>query len=267
MTESIHVRAANDIFEQELLAKIARGEKIWSVVETPDEFRDALVELLLIEKGCEGRGGENYLRYCLILAPTVEEAAFMAHIGIEELDHEARVQRILESLGVQAKRTRHLYQEKYILRIFQHPELFKSWAHVLMFNYLMDGAAGQQLAEFQKGPYGPWSMMIRAIEEEEQGHVEHGINGIMKWAETSRGLAELQEALDDWWPLVMDVFGAPDAKSTRLALYRKYNFKQMSNDEARTMFYTSIKPFLKKVGLYIPQTGEHDISFPCFPVE
>lgn len=238
--------------EQELLAKIERGEKIWHSAEMPIEFRDTLIELLLIQEACEYRGGENYLRYCPQLAPTAEEAAFIAHIGIEELDHAARVRRILESLGVQVKRARNLYQEKHILRIFQHPELFKSWAHVLMFNYLMDGAAGQQLAEFKNGPYGPWSIMINAIEEEEQGHVEHGIQGIWEWASAPRGLAELQDALDDWWPLVMDVFGAPDViKSTRFVRYRKYNFKQMSNDEARLTFYNSVEPLLVSFGLNV----------------
>ncbi|MDP3778420.1 MAG: Phenylacetic acid catabolic protein, partial [bacterium] len=209
------------------------------------------------QESCEYRGGENYLRYCPVLAPTASEAAFIAHIGIEELDHAARVHRILESLGVRAKRARNLYQEKYILRIFQHPELFKSWAHLLMFNFLMDGAAGQQLTEFKNGPYGPWSVMISAIEEEEKSHVEHGTRGIQEWANTVRGRAELQDALDDWWPLVMDVFGAPDAHSRSLARYRKYNFKQMGNDEARLAFYQSVEPLLANAGLAI----EHPWSY------
>lgn len=237
--------------EQKLLEKIKRGEKIWTSLEMSTEFRDTLIELLLIQESCEYRGGENYLRYCPQLAPTAEKAAFIAHIGIEELDHAIRVQAILESLGVQVRRARNLYQEKYILGIFQHPELFKSWAHLLIFNFLMDGAAGQQLAEFKNGPYGPWSTMIDGIEEEERGHVEHGIKGIQEWASTARGLAELQDGLDDWWSLVMDVFGAPDSKSTRLALYRKYNFKQMSNDEARLTFYYSVEPFLTCTGLAV----------------
>ena len=237
--------------EQQILKKIQQGEKIWNRANMSNEFETTLIELLRIQEACEYRGGENYLRYCPQLAPTAQKAAFIAHIGIEELDHAARVGRILASLGVQATHDCKLYQEKYILRIFQHPELFKSWAHLLMFNFLMDGAAGQQLAEFKKGPYGPWCIMIQAIEEEEQGHVEHGINGIKEWASTDRGRSELQDALNDWWPLVMDVFGAPDAKSTRLGLYRKYNFKQMGNNEARTTFCAFVEPLLTETGLSI----------------
>ena len=246
-----HILAEEQRLEQELLEKISRSEKIWSQAEMPTEFRDALIGLLLIQESCEYRGGENYLRYCPQLAPTAEKAAFIAHIGIEELGHAAQVQRILTSLGVRVKHSCHLYQEKHILRIFQHPELFTSWSHVLIFNYLMDGAAGQQLAEFKNGPYGPWTLMIEAIEEEEMGHVEHGTKGIEEWANSQRGLAELQEALDDWWPLVMDVFGAPDASSKRTALYRKYNLKQMSNDEARSMFFRSVQPLLTRLGLAV----------------
>lgn len=247
-----HILAEESRLEQELLEKIKQGEKIWTSADMPTEFRDTLIELLLIQESCEYRGGENYLRYCPQLAPTAEKAAFIAHIGIEELDHAARVGHILTSLHVRVKRVQHLYQEKYILRIFQHPELFKSWAHVLMFNFLMDGAAGKQLAEFKNSPYGPWSIMINSIEEEEKGHVEHGTKGINEWASTIRGHAELQDALDDWWPLVMDVFGAPNAKSSRLARYRKYNFKQIGNDEARLTFYQSVWPLLASMCLVVP---------------
>lgn len=254
---AVKIRSGIEVLEkeyqrdQQIIEKIKRDEKIWKQEEMSHEFKDTLIELLRIQESCEYRGGENYLRYCPSLAPSAEQAAFIAHIGIEELDHAARARRILESLGVQITRARNLYQEKYILRIFQHPELFKSWAHLLMFNFLMDGAAGQQLAEFQKGPYGPWSLMIQAIEEEEQGHVEHGMNGIREWARTARGCAELQDGLYDWWPLVMDVFGADDAKSNSLWRYRKYNFKQIGNDQARSVFYHSVMPFLSSVGLNV----------------
>ncbi len=250
---TIHTLTQEDILEQEILTKIARGEKVWEYTDMPKEFRDTLIELLLIQESCEYRGGENYLRYCPRLAPTAEEAAFIAHIGIEELDHGARVREILKPLGRQIRRARHLYKEKHILRIFQHPELFISWAHVLMFNFLMDGAAGQQLAEFKQGPYGPWSIMINGIEEEEKGHVEYGTKGIKEWASTIRGHAELQDALDDWWPLTMDVFGAPNTKSSRLARYRKYNFKQIGNDEARLAFYQSVWPLLASICLVVPR--------------
>lgn len=255
-----HILAEESRLEQELLQKIKQGEKIWTSAEMPTEFRDTLIELLLIQESCEYRGGENYLRYCPQLAPTAEKAAFIAHIGIEELDHAARVQRILESLGVRVKRAHNLYQEKHILGIFQHPELFKSWPHLLVFNFLMDGAAGQQLAEFKNGPYGPWTIMISAIEEEERGHVEHGVRGIQEWASTTRGCAELQDALDDWWPLVMDVFGAPDTKSSRIARYRKYNFKQMGNDEARLMFYRSVESLLVSTGLAVEHPWLHHLD-------
>ena len=237
--------------QEELLAKIDRQEKIWSADQMPSEFREALVNLLLIQENCEYRGGENYLRYCPILAPTAEKAAFIAHVGIEELTHADRVRRLLHALNVPVTRASTVQKERRILRIFQHPELFTSWAHLLMFNFLMDGAAGQQLAEFQKSPYGPWSIMIAAIEEEEMGHVEHGRNGICEWACDENGLSELQGALNDWWPLVMDVFGAPDSESKKLSVYHKYHLKEMSNDEARATFRASAEPFLNEVGLHI----------------
>ena len=250
--------------QEALLEKINRQEKIWSPKEMPSEFREALVNLLLIQENCEYWGGNNYLRYCPVFAPTAEKAAFIAHVGIEELTHADRVRRLLQGLSVWVRRVSNVKQERRILRIFQHPELFTSWAHLLMFNFLMDGAAGQQLAEFEQGPYGPWTIMIHAIEEEEMGHVEHGRSGIREWSWRRNGLSELQGALNDWWPWVMDVFGAPDSKSKKLSVYHKYHLKEMGNDEARATFRASVKPFLNEVGLYIPHTQEFKVSLPSF---
>ena len=237
--------------ERMLLDAIHYGRKVWNSDDLPTEFRDALVELLWIQERCETRGGENELRYCLVLAPTLKEVKFMVHTGLEELEHGEKVCQVLATLGARPQIAKTLEEEKYILRIFKHPELFKTWGHVLMFNLLMDGAAGQQLAEFKNGPYGPWSQMIAEIEEEEAGHVEHGVRGIREWAVEGH-LEELQNALNDWWPWVMDVFGAPDDKSTRLTVYRKYHLKQMSNDQARYQFRNLVRPLLTSFGLNIP---------------
>lgn len=239
--------------ERQLVERINRGEKVWDAHNLPIEFLNALVELLWIQERCETRGGENYLRYCIRLAPSLKEVIFMAHTGLEEVKHGEKVCEVLATLGEQPKPAKNLWEEKYILRIFQHPELFKSWGHVLMFNLLMDGAAAQQLAEFKNGPYGPWIRVIAEIEEEEAGHVEHGIRGIQEWTQQENGFDELQDALNDWWPWVMDVFGSPDNKnSRRLAMYRKYHLKQITNDGARIMFRNSVEGVLGNAGLQIP---------------
>lgn len=235
--------------QAEILDKISRGESVYNRDELPLEFMHLLEATIITQWNCEWHGGINYLN-CAHLATPDEEMAVI-RIGYEELGHANILRRgPLKILAVNPwSQYRHNVKEQpKILKIFQFPEKFTSWAHFLMFNHLQDRSAAVQLTEFKKGPFAPWSIAISEIELEEAGHIMHGVMGIKKLARTEEGRIALQMALDDWLPLALDVFGAPDEKSKSLELYRKYGLKK-SNDESKTQFKIEIKPLLDEIGI------------------
>lgn len=237
-----------------LIEKKNRGEKVESISDIPLELWDLLKNTIITQWNCEQHGGMNYLNCLRLGIVPKREEKIVAHIGKEELGHAA----ILEAGPLWVFRVNPWEQfvtsvkdQKKILRIFQYPERFTTWAHFLMFNHLQDRSAAVQLAELKKGPFGPLSEAIGRIEIEEEGHITHGENGIRELVEIENGREDLQRALDDWLKLALDVFGAPDEKSKSLPLYKKYGFKE-SNDATRALFKNQIKPLLYEVGLTHP---------------
>src|SRR3989338_3481599 len=229
------------------------SRKYGNASDMPRELFGLLTQTIITQWNCEYWGGMNYLQ-CIQLAPTLAERKTVARIGMEELGHAF----ILESgplkvLGVNPwiQRALSVQYQANILKIFQFPDRFTTWAHFLMYNHLQDRSAAIQLAEFRGGPFEPWNDAIRKIEAEEGGHIQYGENGIRELARTPEGRADLHFALRDWLPLALDAFGVPDEQSRSLALYRRYGLKK-SNNEARRRFKEEIRPLLDEIGLRHP---------------
>jgi ring-1,2-phenylacetyl-CoA epoxidase subunit PaaA len=238
---------------QRLLEKVAKGEKVSEVSELPLELCQLLADTIVTQWNCEWHGGLNYLT-CINLAPGEAERQVVSHVGLEELGHA----RILEKGPLKALKiepwkqfVRSVKQQPRLLHIFRYPERFTTWAHFVMFNHLQDRSAAIQLARFKEGPFAPWSEAIAEIEAEEEAHVEHGESGLRKLASSEEGRRNLQQALDDWLLLTLEVFGRPDYESSSLKLYRQYNLKD-SNDKQREIFKKQIKPLLDECGLESP---------------
>ena len=119
-----------------------------------------------------------------------------------------------------------------------------------MFNRLQDASADMQLDEFADGFFSPYCDDIRLIEAEEVGHVEHANHSMREYMRTCPVTYELQQALNFWLPLVLDVFGKQGGKSEEL--YLKYKLKSRTNEESRKLFISQIAPFFAEIGLHHP---------------
>jgi len=249
------LEAHEDEINENFFSILRAGGKIHNPMFVSKPALELLKKTVITNWLCEMWGGINYFR-CLHLAPNDTERGFLEVIAREEIGH-ARILEIgtLNTLGINpydhfCKTT--VKNQKGILSVFQYPEvLTRSWGDVLVFNRLQDASADMQLDEIAGCFYGPLCDDIHKIEQEEKGHVEHGEHALREYVQTTQGVCEVKLALQFWLPLVLSVFGQPDAQSHSMPLYLKYGIKKRTNDESRTHFLESITPFLESLNMPI----------------
>src|SRR5262244_2166363 len=87
------------IDERTLQARIERGDRIESVEEMTEEYRDNLIHLMTMQADSELAGGYGYVPW-ITKAPGVEEKHVVAQIVKDEIRHATVMYGLLADLGV-----------------------------------------------------------------------------------------------------------------------------------------------------------------------
>jgi len=252
--------------EAELLARIDRGERIESVDEMTDDYRQCLVHLMTMQADSELSGGYGYVPW-ITKAPGVEEKHVVAQIVKDELRHAAVMYGLLADLGVDVQAHVQAHDETLTMRIesdadigtaritadkrvniFYYP--IDTWADFIFFNFCMDRGAGHQLEDVRQCSYGPWVRAIEGIFKEEKFHIRHGEVWVKRLAGEEQTHDEAQATFNKWYIRTMNIFGRPG--SARNALYRKYRLKLRDNDEVRRGFAEEVRDKATGAGLSVP---------------
>lgn len=251
--------------EEQLLERIARGDRLESRAEMTDLYFDSLFNLMLQQADSELAGGIGYVPW-IAKAPTVEEKLAVASIVRDEMRHAKAMYKILADLGLDVEK--HVGKHDYTYRvddgdadlgadrlkddtrvnIFYYP--IETWVDFVMFNFCMDRGAGHQLEDIKHCSYGPWAREIEQIFKEEMAHVGHGNFWVKKLGRDPVTKAEAQAGLDKWYPRTMNIFGRPGTK--RNALYQKLGLKKRDNQVVREAFTADVHPLIREAGLQIP---------------
>jgi len=181
-------------------------------------------------------------------APTVAEKLAMANIVKDECRHAKAMYDLLERLDVDINKLIFEDQMKNRMKVFYEP--IKTWPDLVMFNFLMDRAAGHQLRDAAECSWGPWSRAMTQIEKEEWMHVKHGETWVRKLAQDPEQKPAVQKALDFWFPKVNKVFGKSGTESNKT--FQKFKLKQRDNHDVRLAWYNEMKPLLESYGLKVP---------------
>jgi ring-1,2-phenylacetyl-CoA epoxidase subunit PaaA len=250
----------------ECLARIERGERIESVEEMTDEYRDALIHLMLMQADSELAGGYGYVPW-ITRAPTVEEKHVVAQIVKDELRHATVMYGLLADLGVDVASHVRTHDEIFTLRvdasadigtaritsdqrvnIFYYP--IETWADFIFFNFCMDRGAGHQLEDVRASSYGPWARAIEGIFKEEKFHIRHGEVWVKRLAQDPATRDEAQRTFEKWYVRTMNIFGRPG--SPKNALYRRLRLKLRDNGEVRQAFADEVAGLCRAHGLAVP---------------
>ncbi len=233
--------------EQTMIEKIQAGKKLESPDEMTDEYRQHLLTLMIAQADSELAGAYGYVPW-IEGAPTVAEKLAMANIVKDECRHAKAIYDLLEKLGANVNKLVFEDKMKNRLKVFYEP--IRTWADLVMFNFLMDRAAGHQLHDAAECSWGPWSRTMIEIEKEELMHVKHGETWVRKLALDPKQKADVQKALDFWFPKVNKIFGKGETDTNKR--FRHFKLKQRDNQEVRVSWYQEIKPLLESYELKVP---------------
>ncbi len=235
-----------------MMAKISSGQKLESLNEVTDEYKASLLKLMIAQADSELAGAYGYVPW-IEGAPTMAERLAMANIVKDEIRHARAMYDLLDKVNVD---TNKLIEDnmKHRMKVFYEP--IKTWADLVMFNFLMDRAAGHQLRDAAECSWGPWSRAMVQIEKEEWMHVRHGEHWVKKLAASPDTKAEIQTSLDFWFPKVNRVFGKSQSKTNQE--FQHFKLKQRDNHEVRVAWYDEMTPILQSYGLTVPSIDEID---------
>jgi len=255
--------------EEELRQRIESG----NLLETPDQMSEeyiaGLKRILTVSADTELISAPAYY-HAATHAPTIN--AFVSAMAIiqDELGHANIAYRLLEDLGFDKEAL--IYDRP--AREFKYPYAFDvpldSWVELVCANALYDRAGYVLLGDIYKNTtFAPWKRGLLKVDREENFHLRHGETWIRKICDSETGRAEVQQAVDWMFPMVMEWFGLPDDKKKHKEQL-SYGIKGSSNDTLRQTWLNTGVPFCQSVGLKLPvhwnetaQKYELDYPFPC----
>jgi len=255
--------------ELALFEEIQNGRTFTAEEELPPFYKKNLMNLLWMQGDSEYSGALGYMQW-IEKAPNLKEKVLVAQIVKDEMRHAQVVYKLLEDLGedpvkhIESKELEYKLEDDtaqigfkrvkddYRVNIFYYN--IKYWADFILFNFLMDRAAGHQLEDTLESTYIPWKTSIAGIYKEEVMHVAHGDKNIKILAQEDKTF--LQERLNLWWPRVMNVFG--NTRGATNDVYVRLGIKKRTNAEVREAFLKEIMPMIEEVGLKVPEYKEED---------
>jgi len=250
--------------EERLQEKLAKGEQISSAEEMTEEYRENLVNLMMMQADSELAGAFGYVPW-IMKSPSIQETYTVSQIVKDEVRHGHVMYRLLEQLGVDVQK--YYEQHNFSLRvdktdigtervaddkrvnIFYYP--INTWFDFIMFNFCMDRGAGHQLEDSLHCSYKPWADVMEGIFKEEAMHMAHGDWWVKKLAADPETKDEAQEALNTWFPRTMNIFGRPNSPKNQV--YRKLGIKKRDNEEVRQAFAAEIRSKCDQFGLKTPE--------------
>lgn len=257
--------------EMKLFEDIKNGKTFEATDDLPPFYRKHLLNLLWMQGDSEYSGALGYMPW-IEKAPTLQEKVIVAQMVKDEMRHASVIYRLLDELGQDTlshvEKTDMGYKleedkvqigfqrlkDDYRVNIFYYN--IKYWEDYILFNFLMDRAAGHQLQDTFNSSYLPWKKAIEGIYKEEVMHLAHGDKWIKILGKDPARRPFLQERLNLWWPRVMNVFGS--SKGASNDLYVNLGLKQRTNKEIREVFTKEIQEMCDEVGLTLPVYKEED---------
>lgn len=175
--------------ELQLFDTIKNGKTFSEQDTLPPLYEKMLRKLLWMQGDSEYSGALGYMPW-IEKAPSLKEKVLVAQIVKDEMRHASVIYRLLRDLGenteehVSGKSLEFKLDDEDAqigfnrlkddnrVNIFYYGIHY--WTDFILFNFLMDRAAGHQLEDTLHSSYLPWKKGIEGIYKEEIMHLSHG---------------------------------------------------------------------------------------------
>ena len=232
------------------VAHVQAGGKIEPTDWMPEEYRRSVLRFVEMHANSELMGVLPE-RDWILRAPTLRRKLALTAKIQDEVGHAQLLYRVAEDLGkprdamiedLLAGRTK-------FHNVFHYPT--RSWADIGVIAWLVDAAAIVAQQALRDSSYAPYARTMRKICWEESVHIMHGRDVVVTLATgTPEQRAMLQEALDRWWPPLMQMHGPRSPRDKDRDLF--WRIKAKTSEELRQEF----------LGIYVPRVFELGLTLP-----
>jgi ring-1,2-phenylacetyl-CoA epoxidase subunit PaaA len=233
-------------FEEHVLA----GGKIEAGDWMPDEYRTSVLRFVEMHANSELMGVLPE-RDWIMRAPTLRRKLALTAKIQDEVGHAQLLYRVAEDLGKprEAMIDDLLAGRTKFHNVFHYPT--RTWADIGVIAWLVDAAAIVAQQALRDSSYAPYARTMKKICWEESVHIMHGRDVVVTLAAgTPEQRAMVQEALDRWWPPLMQMHGPRSDRAKDRDLY--WRIKAKTSEELRQEF----------LGIYVPRVRELGLSLP-----
>jgi ring-1,2-phenylacetyl-CoA epoxidase subunit PaaA len=216
----------------------------------PDEYRTSVLRFVEMHANSELMGVLPE-RDWILRAPTLRRKLALTAKIQDEVGHAQLLYRVAEDLGKprEAMIEDLLAGRTKFHNVFHYPT--RSWADIGVIAWLVDAAAIVAQQALRDSSYAPYARTMRKICWEESVHIMHGRDVVVTLATgTAEQRAMLQEALDRWWPPLMQMHGPRSPREKDRDLY--WRIKARTSEELRQEFLGIYVPRIRELGLTLP---------------
>ncbi len=241
---------AHDARHDAFVAHVQAGGKIEPTDWMPDEYRTSVLRFVEMHANSELMGVLPE-RDWILRAPTLRRKLALTAKIQDEVGHAQLLYRVAEDLGKprEAMIEDLLAGRTKFHNVFHYPT--RSWADIGVIAWLVDAAAIVAQQALRDSSYAPYARTMRKICWEELVHIMHGRDVVVTLATgTVDQRASVQEALDRWWPPLMQMHGPRSPREKDRDLY--WRIKAKTSEELRQEFLGIYVPRILELGLTLP---------------
>ncbi|HLJ63928.1 MAG TPA: Phenylacetic acid catabolic protein [Stellaceae bacterium] len=191
----------------------------------PPDFRAAIAKIVRSHAVNELYGAQVFDEPAIALAPTPYAKWLTCRVAMEEYGHHVRFRELGEQIGIPAAEM--TPAGKRPLSIFEFP--LKSWEEFCVIKLLADLAEILQVEDLLHCTFHPLRNVARMTMPEERFHAQFGKDFCTELCQTAEGRAEVQDAINRYFPMLPAFFGGAHSKNNEL--YRAFGIKQRRNEE------------------------------------
>jgi ring-1,2-phenylacetyl-CoA epoxidase subunit PaaA len=236
--------------EQAFLEYVQAGGQVETTDWMPEDYRAKLIKFIEMHGNSELMGVLPE-REWILRAPTLQRKLALTAKVQDEVGHSQLIYRVVEDLGKPREQCLAdlVAGKSKFHNVFHYPT--KTWGDVGVIAWLVDAAAIVSQKALLKCSYAPYARIMKKICWEESFHILHGRDVILALVTGTQEQFELvQEAINRWWPPVMQFHGNPIPRDEDPMW--QWRIKSQGNEEARQQFLDGYVPQIRELGLEVP---------------
>jgi ring-1,2-phenylacetyl-CoA epoxidase subunit PaaA len=235
------------------VAHVQAGGKIEATDWMPDEYRTQVLRFVEMHANSELMGVLPE-REWIMRAPTLRRKLALTAKVQDEVGHSQLLYRVAEDLGKPRQQMIEdlLDGKTKFHNVFHYPT--HTWADIGVIAWLVDAAAIVAQQALRDSSYGPYARTMRKICWEESVHIMHGRDVVVTLVTGTPAQREmLQEALDRWWPPLMQMHGPRSDRAKDRDIF--WRIKAKTSEELRQEFLSIYVPRIWELGLTLPDAN------------